>query len=200
MIGIATVTRPIGICGQLKVGAAVFQEDVIETSADGQVWIRFVDGTVFKLSNSARMALKEFFDNRNSNRALVDVARGDFAFISGEMAKAGRFEIDTPVASIRGRSRIGGIGSLSLVSLFFAAMEKVQAADPNVTYTDDSVVPNPDQPPTADVPNYKDQPHGVFVLRTKEVTPRDIVVDDPGVTYALRLSSSSELTISQVSP
>ena len=161
--------------------------DVIETTADGQVSIRFNDGTVFNLSSSARMALKEFPDDGTSQPALFDVARGDFAFVAGKMAKAGRLEIDTPVASIRGRTQVGGIGTLSLISLFFAAMEKVQAAPSNVAHTDDELIPI----------DYTSEPHGSFELVTKEATPRHFFVADPGVTWSFRLSSSSELTVSQ---
>ena len=119
---------------------------------------------------------------------MVDVARGDFAFIAGEMAKAGRLEIDTPVARIRGSTRVGGIGTLSLISLFFAAMEDVQAAPPDAARTEDEIIPV----------DYSGEPHGSFELTTKESVPRRIYVDDPGVTWALRLNSSSELSISSV--
>ena len=188
MIGIATVTRPTGVCVQLKVGDPVFQGDLIETTAGGQVSIRFIDDTVFSLSNSARMALKEFPDGRTSRPALFDVARGDFAFIAGEMAKVGRIEIDTPVASIRARSPIGGFGTLSLVSMFFAAMEKVQAAaPPDAAQTDDEQLPF----------DYTSEPHGSFEVVTKEAVPRHFLVADPGVTWAFRLNSSAELTVSQ---
>ena len=188
MIGSATVTRLAGIFFQLKIGDPVFQGDLIETTAGGRVSIRFIDGTVFSLSNSARMALKEFPEDGTSRPALVDVARGDFAFIAGEMAKAGRMEIDTPVASIRGRSPIGGFGTLSLISLFFAAMEKVQAAPPpNAAQTDDEQLPF----------DYTSEPHGSFEVVTKEAVPRHFLVADPGVTWAFRLNSSSELTVSQ---
>ncbi|MGA9082639.1 MAG: Ig-like domain-containing protein, partial [Pseudolabrys sp.] len=136
------------------------------------------------------MALKEFPANGNSHAALFDITRGDFSFTAGKLAKAGHLEIATPFANIRGRSRVGGIGTLSLISLFFAAMEKVQAASPAIGYLDDGVI----------IPNYKDdEPHGSFELVTKEATPRRIFVDDPGVTWALRLNSSSELSVSQVS-
>ncbi len=162
MIGIATVTRAGGVFLELKAGDPVFQGDVIETTADGRVSIRFIDDTVFDLSNSARMTLTEFPDGGTSRPALLDVARGDFAFIAGEMAKAGRLEIDTPVANIRGRTRVGGIGTLSLVSLFFAVMEKVQAAPPpNAAQTDDERIPV----------DYTSEPHGTFELVTKEVSP-----------------------------
>ena len=133
------------------------------------------------------MALKEFPANRNSHAALFDITRGDFSFTAGELAKAGHLEIATPFANIRGRSRVGGIGTLSLISLFFAAMEKVQAAPSNVAHTDDELVPI----------DYTSEPHGSFEVVTKEATPRHFFVADPGVTWSFRLSSSSELTVSQ---
>src|SRR4029078_6399446 len=101
----------------------VFESDIIETTADGLVCIRFIDGTTFNLSNNARMALKEFPGRETARPALLDVARGDFAFIAGEMAEAGRLEIDTPVARIRGSARLGGIGTLVLVAWFFVSTQ-----------------------------------------------------------------------------
>ena len=94
---------------RLKVGDPVFRGDVIETTADGQVCIRFIDGTLVSLSNSARMVLKEFPGDGNSRAALFDVTRGDFSFVAGELAKTGHLEIDTPFASIRGRWRGAGL-------------------------------------------------------------------------------------------
>jgi hypothetical protein len=187
VIGGATVTRAGGTLLQLRVGDSIFRGDTIETSAGGQTCIRFIDGTAFNLSNSARLALQEFPAEGSSQPALLNVGRGDFAFIAGEMAKAGRLAIDTPVASIRGRTQFGGIGTLSLVSLFFAAMEKVQAAPSNVAFTDDELIPI----------DYTSEPHGSFELVTKEAVPRHFFVADPGVTWSFRLSSSSELTVSQ---
>ena len=139
VIGTATVMRSERIF--LKVGDPVFQGDIIETTADGLVCVRFIDGTTFNLSNSARMTLREFPDGGTLRPALFDIARGDFAFVAGDMAKAGRLEIDTPVANIRGRTRVGGIGTLSLISLFFAAMEDVEAAPPDAARTDDETIP-----------------------------------------------------------
>ena len=188
MTGTATVTRPEQIFLQARAGDPVFESDIIETTADGLVCVRFIDGTTFNLSNNARMALKEFPGSETARPALLDVARGDFAFIAGEMAKAGRLEIDTPVARIRGSTRVGGIGTLSLISLFFAAMEDVQAAPPDAARTEDETIPV----------DYSGEPHGSFELTTKESVPRRIYVDDPGVTWALRLNSSSELSISRL--
>ena len=52
-------------------------------------------------------------------------------------------------------------------------MNEVQAADPNITFLDDDSI------------TYKDLPHGVFELVTKEAIPRHIIVEDPGETIEL---------------
>ncbi len=71
-IGSGTLTPSNGIAVQVKVGDAVCQGDVIETAADGRVGIRFIDGTAFNLSSSARMVLDEFVcdSNGTSHSAL----------------------------------------------------------------------------------------------------------------------------------
>ena len=73
------------------VGDPVCQGDVIETAADGRVGIRFIDGTVFNLSDSTRVVLNEFVCDFNgtSHSALFGVTRGTFAFIAGQVAKTG---------------------------------------------------------------------------------------------------------------
>ena len=43
------------------------------------------------------------------------------------MAKTGFLTIETPDASIRGRARSGGIGTLSLTALTFAILDEAQA-------------------------------------------------------------------------
>ena len=107
----------------------------------------------------------------------------------GKAAKDDRLEIDTPFAKIRSRATAGGIGSLSLASLLFAAMEEAEALAPKHEYFDDGQIAE----------DYSEEPHGRFVLDTKEAVPRRILVEDPGVTYALRLTSSSEVSVSQIS-
>ena len=102
---------------------------------------------------------------------------------------ADHLEIDTPFAKIRGRATAGGIGTLSLASLLFAAMEEAEALAPRHEYYDDGQIAE----------DYSEEPHGRFVLDTKEAVPRRILVEDPGVTFALRLTSSSEVSVSQIS-
>ena len=90
---IELVTGSATSCGQrgfvhLKVDDPVFRGDVIETSADGRVCIRFLDDTTFELSNSARMVLKEFpAEELSVGRPCSMLRRGDFAFIPGESGK-----------------------------------------------------------------------------------------------------------------
>ena len=57
------------------------------------------------------------------------------------------------------RARTGGFGMLWLTALTFSLVNKVQAADPGVTYLDDGNI------------TYKDLEHGAFELVTKEADP-----------------------------
>ena len=129
-----------GVAVQAKVGDPVFQGDVIETAANGRVSIRFIDGTTFNLSSGARMVLNEFVCDPSGalHSALFSVVRGTFAFIAGQVAKAGGLRIDTPFASLRGRAPAGGIGVLSLAALTFSIIEKIQAAPSD--YSDDDAI------------------------------------------------------------
>ena len=130
-IGSGTLTRAGGIAVQAKVGDPVCQGDVIEAAADGRVGICFIDGTGFELSGGARMVLDEFVCDANgtSHSSLFGVTRGTFAFVVGQVAETGCLRIDTPVGSIRGRARTGGIGMLSLTALIFSVMKEVEAAE-----------------------------------------------------------------------
>ena len=140
VVGSCTLTRACNGPVQIKSGDPVCQGDVIETAAGGKVCIRFVDGTEFNLSDRARMVLTEFAGDAASPSALFDITNGTFAFIAGEMVKAGRLGIDTPFASIRGRSRAGGIGMLSLASLFFSAIDEVQATPDELFRLDPGII------------------------------------------------------------
>ena len=157
---------------------------MIETAADGRIGIRFIDGTVFNLSHSARAVLNEFVCDSNGtpHSALFD--HRDLRFHC-RPAKNGSLTVDTPVGSIRGRAHAGGFGMLSLAALTFAMMKEVQAADPNATFLDDDSIA------------YKDLEHGTFELVTKEAVPRHIIVEDPGETIVLNKVGSS-VSVNQV--
>ena len=104
------------------------------------------------------MAVKEFIADGASPNALFDISNGTFAFIAGQMAKAGHLGIETPFGKIRGRSGAGGIGMLSLVSLFFAAIEEVQAFESGRSYLDDGQINY------QDTQEFKDAPVGTVEL------------------------------------
>ncbi|MGA8886828.1 MAG: DUF5801 repeats-in-toxin domain-containing protein, partial [Pseudolabrys sp.] len=179
VIGSCTLTRSGDSPIQIKPGDTVCQGDIIETSSGGKVCIRFIDGTVFDLSDRGRMVVKDFASQTASPSAQFDISNGTFTFIAGEMAKAGQVDIDTPFGRIRGRPRTGGIGMLSLASLFFAAMEQVHAAPSDTSFLDDGNI------------RFKDltSDYGVVELRTAD--GRTILLNDPGETIVLRNVGSS---------
>jgi hypothetical protein len=88
--------------GDTKVGDLVYQGDVVRTGVDGRVSLSFADGTSFNLSNNANMALDEFvYDpNGKSNSTLLNLTKGTFTFVAGNIAKTGNMTIDTPVATM----------------------------------------------------------------------------------------------------
>jgi len=186
-IGCCTLRRAHGVAVQVMVGDPVFHGDVVETAVDGQIGIRFIDGTVFVLSPGTRLSLDEFVCDPDgiTHAALFSVTQGRFAFVTGRMAKTGSLGIDTPVGSIRGRAHAGGFGMLSLAALTFATMSDVRAADPDATFLDDDNIA------------YKDLEHGVFELWTKEAIPRHIIVEDPGQTVVVTRIGSS-VSVNQV--
>ena len=173
--GACALTRADGVVIEIKVGDTVSQGDIIETAADGRIGIRFIDGTVFSLNNSARIALKEFASKGGTPSALFEVTRGTFAFVAGEMANAGHLGIDTPVASIRGRTRTGGVGMLTLAGLIFAVMEEAHAESSDDAFLDDGTI------------TY----NGVFELVTKEAVPRHFLVDNPAESVVLHRIGSA---------
>ena len=163
-----------------KRGDPVCRGDILETTAGGKVGIRFIDGTAFNLSDSARAVVKEFGCDGAEPSALFDISRGTFAFIAGEMAKHGRLRIETPFASIRGRAQSGGIGMLSLASLFFAALENAQGATTLTTIlhgTEDGIINIRD---SSDIIN---APFGIIELTVGSQTT---FIDIPLYEYVVR--------------
>ncbi|WP_225114653.1 VCBS domain-containing protein [Bradyrhizobium sp. NBAIM32] len=186
-IGCGTLARASGVATQAVAGAPVYRADVIETDADGQITIRFIDGTLFNISCDTRLALSEFvFDvEGTSPTALFDVTRGSFSFVPGRLGETGSIQLNTPIAGIRARSHAGGFGMLTLAALTFSVAENAEAADPDVTFLDDDSI------------TYKDLAHGAFELVTKEPIPRHIIVDDPGETIIVKKVGST-ISVNQV--
>jgi hypothetical protein len=175
VVGSCSLTRPGGEPFQVKPGDPICRGDIIETTAGGKIGIRFIDGTAFNLSDNALMVVKEFGSDDAEPSAQFDISRGTFAFIAGEMAKLGRLRIETPFASIRGRAQSGGLGMLSLASLFFAALENAKAGSPALDVTgllgiDDGIINVRD---SSDIIN---APFGIIELT---VGGQTIFIDNP---------------------
>ena len=195
VVGSCTLVRPGELPAEIKAGDRICQDDVIETSAGGRVGIRFLDGSVFNLSDRARMAVKEFVADGAAPNALFDISNGTFAFIAGEMAKAGRLGVETPFGKIRGRTGAGGIGMLSLVSLFFAAIENTQAEDSNVAHLDDGQINY------QEIQEFKDAPVGTIELiipATSTQPEQHIFLGDASESITIRqLAGSAAVSYSQ---
>lgn len=176
VIGGCTLMRSGGTAVQIRPDDRVCEGDSIETSDDGHLCIRLIDGPVLRLSSNAHMRLSEF---ACAGVVPLHVARGSCAFIAGAIAKTGRFNIETPLAGVRRRFQSGGFGFLPFAGLILASMKEVHAASSGISFLDDGTI------------TYKDLEHGLFELVTKEATPRHIFVDDPGETIVLRRVGSS---------
>ena len=85
-----------------KVGDFVYRGDAVQTAVDSKLSLVFADGTAFNLSSNARMVLNEFvYDPKgSSNSTLFSLAKGNFTFVAGQVAKTGNMKFDTPVATM----------------------------------------------------------------------------------------------------
>jgi VCBS repeat-containing protein len=189
VIGSCTLARANNnIPTQISIGDAVGLGDVIETAAGGRVGIRFTDGTVFNLSDRARMETTEFGFGGDQPSARFDVTNGTFAFIAGEMAKTGRLGINTPFGLIRGRRGARGVGMLSLASLFLASTQESQGASSEEMRLDDGAIE------FTQTQEYKDLPYGIIELvipATSTEPERHLLIDNPDQEIVLRKSQSS---------
>ena len=100
--GGATVVRANGVTETLKVGDPVFQGDVVMTGPGGKLGISFLDGTLFSLSNNARMVLNKlvYEPNGSDNSMLFNLVEGTFVFAAGKIAPTGDMKVQTPVATM----------------------------------------------------------------------------------------------------
>ena len=102
--GAVKVERVDGTLEVVEVGDAVFQGDIVITSADGAIDIEFVDESIFSLGADGRMVLDEMiYDPLEQEGSFsISMVTGTFALISGNIAKMSpdAMVLDTPVATI----------------------------------------------------------------------------------------------------
>jgi len=102
LAGNATATRVNRNIHSLKVGDSIYSGDTLQTGANSRLGITFLDRTVFSLSANAKMVINDLVYNTRggSNKMLVDLLKGGFVFLAGNIAGSGTMIIDTPVALI----------------------------------------------------------------------------------------------------
>ena len=187
VMGSVTITRANVIVAQPAVGDLVYEGDLIETGIDGLVAIVFVDGTTFRLYDSAHMVLDEFVFSaeRSANSALFRVLKGRFSFLSGLVATTGRLMIDTAVARIQNTRPAAGIGGLAFSVFTIGLIHELNAASADIALLDDGTI------------TCKDLKHGVFEIVTKGDHPHRYIVDDPCVSIHFQIVGS-QVRVSEV--
>src|SRR5882757_4480032 len=108
LTGIATVIRKRDSIA-LKLKDDIFQNDVLQTSANSTLGVTFNDATTFNLTANARITVDSFVyeDGGKANAALFNIAKGTVAFVAAAVAKSGDMKISTPTATIGIRGTSG---------------------------------------------------------------------------------------------
>jgi hypothetical protein len=93
----------------LKLRDDIFLNDVVQTSAASSLGITFDDGTTFRLSANAKIAIDNYIyrDGGKQNAAIFNIGRGTVAFVAAAVAKTGDMKIDTPTATLGIRGTTG---------------------------------------------------------------------------------------------
>jgi FecR protein len=107
--GSATVTRNNAAAVPLKLKDDIFKNDVLQTSANSNLGVTFIDETTFNLTANARISIDNYVyeDGGPNNAALFNVARGTVAFVANAVAKTGDMKISTPTATLGIRGTTG---------------------------------------------------------------------------------------------
>ncbi len=86
----------------VKVGDPLFEQDTIDTGADGAIGITFIDNTVMSAGPNSEVALEEYkFDSNNfKGSMLADMRKGTLDMVSGDIAKSSpeAMKVRTPAA------------------------------------------------------------------------------------------------------
>jgi hypothetical protein len=108
LTGTATVIRNKDSI-PLKLQDDIFQDDVLQTSANSTLGVTFTDATTFNLTANARITVDSFVyeDGGKQNGALFDITKGTVAFVAAAVAKTGDMRISTPTATLGIRGTTG---------------------------------------------------------------------------------------------
>jgi hypothetical protein len=86
------------------IGAAVQQNDTLETGPDGALGLTFIDNTTLSMGPKSRITLTKvvFNPDQNDFAFATNIVKGTFMFVSGSIAKLApqAVRITTPVNTI----------------------------------------------------------------------------------------------------
>jgi hypothetical protein len=88
----------------VRIGDPLFERDTIDTEADGEIGITFIDNTVMSAGPNSEVALEEYrFDSNNFNGSmLTELRKGTLSMVSGDIAKSSQsaMKVKTPAATL----------------------------------------------------------------------------------------------------
>ena len=98
----ATVQHANGVVDNLKNGDSLLKGDVVMTGDGEGCTLSLIDGTALNMGSNGRMVLAELtYDSQStSNSALINLVKGSFVFVAGQVAHTGDMRVSTPVATM----------------------------------------------------------------------------------------------------
>ena len=98
----ATVQHANGVVDNLKNGNSLLKGDVVMTGDGEGCTLSLIDGTALNMGSNGRMVLAELtYDSQStSNSALINLVKGSFVFVAGQVAHTGDMRVSTPVATM----------------------------------------------------------------------------------------------------
>ncbi len=113
--GTVSVVRD-GKTDPVKPGDALYEQDTLDTGADGSIGITFTDNSVLSLGPNSEAALSQYsFDSSNfTGTSLTDLRKGTASMVSGDIARSSpsAMQVRTPTATlgVRGTSFVIQVG------------------------------------------------------------------------------------------
>lgn len=105
VVGQFEIQRPAGPVQNLVKGDAIFEGDIIKTTANGHVHVRFIDGGLVSVRPNSVFTIHEFRFNPaqpTSSVVRLTLDRGEVRSISGQATQEAkdRFRLNTPLVAI----------------------------------------------------------------------------------------------------
>ena len=108
--GESSVIRDSGVFA-LVPGVDVDEGDLLQTGVDGRVQLEMEGGTLLVVGNASELYLTDYVlrEDKSVDNAAVSLVKGWLRFVAAKVSATGRYEFNTPVASIGIRGTEGVI-------------------------------------------------------------------------------------------